>query len=462
MAIHNGMEQDNELTENIGNDDNSASKDKIHKSFKYRIYPTKEQETLLNEWQRSLRFIWNWSLGRRQVAHSLEGKDAKVKISHFFSKNKKMEFVKDKVIFCDQRDDFRNLKKEIDFLQKVPFTYCDEVLKSLSQSWQRCFKGLAKSPNFKKKHDGISMKLPSSELFSIRDGKLKISGFNTLLSIALHRPLEGRVMSCSITKGSNNTWFASILCELDSPVKIPFSGKIEPGARVIGLDMGVANPIADSNGGFIANPKLFERYQQKTAKLQRKAAKQKKFSQNWKKTQNKIGRLSTKKANIRNDWQHKATSHYVNNFDIIAIEDLDVSDMIKSAAGTIESPGKNVKKKSNLNRSISDVGWYSFGMKLAYKITRKPIQGCLVKVPPAYTSQKCSNCGHIDPLNRLTQDKFACVKCNTRMHADLNAAINIKSQGIDQINNPPAPKPKSIPLSDRKKKTPIKKIEDKT
>jgi len=112
---------------------------------------------------------------------------------------------------------------------------------------------------------------------------------------------------------------------------------------------------------------------------------------------------------------------------VVVIEDLKVANMSKSAKGTKESPGKNVKAKSGLNKSILDQGWYEFRRQLEYKQLWRG--GQVLAVPAAYTSQKCSRCGHTEPGNRRTQEAFSCLSCRHQEHADINAAKNIEAAG---------------------------------
>ena len=124
---------------------------------------------------------------------------------------------------------------------------------------------------------------------------------------------------------------------------------------------------------------------------------------------------------------HKVSTEISKNHAMIVVEDLKVENMSKSAKGTVEKPGKNVKQKSGLNRSIRDQGWGEFIHQLEYKQLWSG--GQLVKIDPKFTSQKCSKCGHISKDNRKTQSKFKCVNCGFESNADLNAAINILEAG---------------------------------
>ena len=141
----------------------------------------------------------------------------------------------------------------------------------------------------------------------------------------------------------------------------------------------------------------------------------------------RLGNLHRRIAHQRADWLHKLSTELADQHPVIAIEDLKVKAMTASAAGTTEKPGKNVKAKSGLNRSILDAAWSEFARQLDYKLQARG--GALIKVPAAYTSQACSACGHTEKLNRESQARFKCVACGHAENADVNAAKNILAAG---------------------------------
>ncbi|HEI8394373.1 TPA: RNA-guided endonuclease InsQ/TnpB family protein, partial [Proteus mirabilis] len=167
--------------------------------------------------------------------------------------------------------------------------------------------------------------------------------------------------------------------------------------------------------------------QRKLARLQRKLSRKIKFSANWQKQKRKIQRLHTHIANIRKDYLHKVTSEISKNHAMIVIEDLKVSNMSKSAKGTTERHGRNVKAKSGLNRSILEQGWYEMRRQLEYKQLWRG--GQVLAIPPAYTSQKCACCGHTAKENRQSQSQFECLECGDTANADINGARNILAAG---------------------------------
>jgi len=200
-----------------------------------------------------------------------------------------------------------------------------------------------------------------------------------------------------------------------------------PNSSEIGIDMGVKRFMTMSSGDFVEPLNLFKQELEKLAKLQRKLARQKKGSRNSRKTKRKIARLHRYIADSRRDFLHKTSTKIAKNHSIVYVEDLKVSNMSASAGGTKESPGKNVKQKSGLNRSILDQGWYGFFQMLSYKLEQRG--GKLIKVDPKNTSRTCPRCGLVSAENRKSQATFACIGCGYRSNADEVGAINILRAG---------------------------------
>ena len=152
-----------------------------------------------------------------------------------------------------------------------------------------------------------------------------------------------------------------------------------------------------------------------------------KFSKNWCKAKKRVQSTHIRISNARCDYLHKATSEIASNHALVCIEDLQVKNMSASAKGTALKPGKNVKAKSGLNKSILDQGWFEFRRQLEYKLAWAG--GVLVAVPAHHTSQECPLCGHTDKANRRTQASFECVACGYANNADVVGAINVLERG---------------------------------
>ncbi len=168
--------------------------------------------------------------------------------------------------------------------------------------------------------------------------------------------------------------------------------------------MGIAKLCALSDGTVIENPASFKQYKRKLAKLQRQLARKVKFSKNFYKAKAKITALHIRIADTRRDFIHKETTTIAKNQGLVVLEDLRIKNMSRSAKGSIDSPGKDVKQKSGLNRSILDAGWGEFRRQLEYKVDWAG--GILIAVDSKNTSRRCPVCGHTAKENRLTQADF--------------------------------------------------------
>lgn len=216
-------------------------------------------------------------------------------------------------------------------------------------------------------------------------------------------------------------WFISIQTERE--VEAP----LHQAAAVVGVDLGVARFATLSDGQYIAPLNSFKKHQRRLACHRRSMARKQKFSKNWVKAKFKVQRLHRTIANVRNDFLHKTSPTISKNHALICIEDLKVANMSRSAKGSKEKTGLNVKAKSVLNRCILDQGWSELRRQLEYK--QAWLGGWVVAVPPQYTSQRCSRCGHVHIANRTSQECFACKSCGYEVNADLNAARNILAAG---------------------------------
>ena len=216
-------------------------------------------------------------------------------------------------------------------------------------------------------------------------------------------------------------WFVSIQTRRE--VELPAT----PVTTAIGIDLGIARFATLSDGSYIAPLNSFKSKAAKLAKYQRRMAHKQKFSNNWKKAKAKVQKIHTQIANTRCDFLHKATTTISQNHALVFVEDLQVRNMSRSAAGTAEHHGKNVAQKSGLNKAILDQGWGEFQRQLDYKTAWNG--GLLIAVPAHHTSQTCPCCGHVSKDNRQTQARFACVECGYENNADVVGAINVLERG---------------------------------
>jgi putative transposase len=194
----------------------------------------------------------------------------------------------------------------------------------------------------------------------------------------------------------------------------------------VGIDRGVSVFAALSTGELIAPASVGKKALRALAHAQRNAARKVKGSNNRRRAQLRVARLHMRVANARKDYLHKLSTTIAQNHGLVVIEKLNVGAMTRSAKGTIDAPGRNVRAKAGLNRAILDQGWGAFREMLAYKLPE--YGGRLIEVPAAYTSQTCSACGVIDADSRQDQ-RFECRACGHSAHADHNASLNILRRG---------------------------------
>jgi putative transposase len=232
--------------------------------------------------------------------------------------------------------------------------------------------------------------------------------------------MEGTAKNVTVSQ-SGGHWYISIQTERE------VEQTVHPSTSIIGIDVGIAKFATLSDGTIFEPVNGFRKHQQRLARYQRCMSRKQKFSSNWKKAKAKINKLHTRIANVRKDYLHKTTTAISQNHAIVCIEDLKIKNMSKTAKGTITKPGRNVRAKSGINRSILDQGWFEFRRQLEYKEQWQG--GEVVVVPARNTSRKCNVCGHTTSDNRTSQSRFKCTACGHEVNADVNAACNILAAG---------------------------------
>ncbi len=205
----------------------------------------------------------------------------------------------------------------------------------------------------------------------------------------------------------------------------------ETTGAVVGIDMGITQSVTTSDGVHLSMPKLLSSGEaQRKRRLQRQMARQQKGSNRRERSKHKVAVLCAREADRRKDWIEKTTTDLVHEFDLIVIEDLKVKNMVRSARGTTETPGKHVAAKSGLNRSIHSQAWGLFRQRLSDKARAAASPVEIIVINPAYTSQRCSECGYTAKENRKSQAVFSCQSCHYTDNADVNAAKNILAAGL--------------------------------
>jgi transposase len=227
------------------------------------------------------------------------------------------------------------------------------------------------------------------------------------------RPVSADAKSCRITQDRARRWHVAFAV-IPDPVPGPGTG------QVVGIDRGIAVSAALSTGELLHAPGLSNGERTRLVKLQRRLARAMGGSRRRHRIKLAVARLRVREADRRKDWAEKASTDLARRFDVIRVEDLDIIGMTRSAKGTAQRPGRNVRAKAGLNRGILRSGW---GLMVRRLEDKAP--GRVERIHPAFTSQRCSACGHIAAGSRESQALYRCVACGFACNADVNAAINI-------------------------------------
>jgi putative transposase len=244
------------------------------------------------------------------------------------------------------------------------------------------------------------------------------------------RPVPPDARSYRVTMDRAGRWHVAFAAV---PAPVPAHGV----DLTVGIDRGVAVSAALSTGDRLRVPGLSWREQARLRRLGRKLARAKKGSARRGQVRLAIARLWARETDRRKDWAEKASTDIARRFDVIRVEDLQIKNMTRSARGTRENPGRNVGQKAGLNRGILGSGW---GLLVSRLEDKAP--GRVEKIRPAFTSQRCSACGHVDRDSRESQAVFRCTACGYACHADVNAARNIAAghavtaRGGDGVTRP--------------------------
>ena len=370
----------------------------LRKAFKFEIMPNGNQIRRIKQFCGCSRFVFNRALAWQNEQYE---QDNSFKFSYTKIANLLPQW-----------------KKELVWLKECHSQVLQQSLKDLESAFKNFFQQRADFPKFKKKGLKERFRFPQGCKLEQQNNRLYLPKIGWV-RYRNSRDIVGEIKNVTVSQKCGH-YFVSIQTEFEYEIPTHKGGEI-------GIDMGVARFATLSNGEFFEPLNAFKTYKGKLAKLQRQLKNKVKFSQNWQKLKAKIAKLHHKIANCRKDFLHKISTQISKNHAMIYIEDLQVSNMSKSAKGTVEAHGKNVKQKSGLNRSILDQSWFEFRRQLDYKTQWQG--GFLVAVPAQNTSRTCPCCGHVAKENRQTQANFECVECGYTENADVVGALNVLGRG---------------------------------
>ena len=371
-------------------------------AFKFELTPTGEQRRDMCRFAGACRFVFNKALALQQTNREAGGK-----------------FI-GYVAMASHLTAWRH-GAETPWLKDSPAHPLQHALKDLERAYKNFFAGRTAYPRFKKRGWCDSFRYPDRKQIKLDQGNNRI--FLPKLGWLRYRNSRnvlGEVRNATVSQHAGK-WFVSIQTarEVEQPVTQATSA--------IGIDMGVARFATLSDGSFLAPLNSFKRHEARLRRAQQAMNRKVKFSNNWRKAKARVQRIHACIGNARRDYLHKATTTISQNHAMVCIEDLQVRNMSRSAAGSVDAPGKNVRTKSGLNKAILDQGWFEFRRQLDYKMAWNG--GWLIAVPPANTSRTCPACHCVSAENRKVQAAFRCVECGHEVHADVVGAINILARG---------------------------------
>ncbi|HEY8331906.1 MAG TPA: transposase [Pseudomonas sp.] len=370
-------------------------------AFKYELMPTGEQQCQMRRFAGSCRFVFNQALALQQANREAGGKY----IGY--------------VAMAKQLTAWRN-SGETAWLKEAPVHPLQHALKDLEKAYKNFFEKRADFPRFKRKGQRDSFRYPDPKQIKLDQANSRI--FLPKLGWLRYRNSRealGELRNVTVSL-SGGRWFVSIQTRREVEIPVPQGG-------AVGIDLGIARFATLSDGTFHEPLNSFKRHEAALCQAQQAMSRKTKFSSNWMKAKARVQHLHARIGNARRDYLHKTSTAISQNHALVFVEDLQVRNMSQSAAGTTETPGKNVRAKSGLNKSILDQGWFEFRRQLDYKLAWSG--GHLVAVPPRNTSRTCPSCGHVSAENRRTQADFHCVECGFAENADVVGAINVLRAG---------------------------------
>ena len=348
-------------------------------TYKFRLYPTHQQEFVMNETIETCRRLYNDLLDNR---------------------------IENRTGAFEQKRLLTAYRKENKYLGRVHSQVLQDVVFRLDKAFGSFFGGLSKFPKFRRNRRYNSFTYPQLGGFGISTGRLYLSMIGKV-RIILHREIEGRMKTCTIIRDIDQ-WYACIAAEKETAESVPND------RPPVGIDLGVAAVAALSDGTILPAPKLLITSEVEIKTLQKSLSRKQKGSKNQEKAKVALAKSWRKLRNRRNDFAHKASRFFADNYATIVFEDLKIPNMVKN---------------HNLASAILDACWGKTRLLTAYKAERRG--GRVILVDPRGTSQECSGCGKVVEKT-LSERTHLCPFCGLQLDRDVNAARNILAKGLEQ------------------------------
>ena len=391
---------------------------------RYRLEPTREQADALLRHCADARYVWNlcveqdgwWRRGRGRMPG-----------------------------FAERCRQLTAARADNPWLAEGSVIVQQQAIRDHAQAMAQFFAGTRKRPGWRRRGEDESFRVVAIRSSDVRRlnrnwGEVNVPKVGWI-RFRWSRAVSDRVKSYRVIRDRAGRWHVAFAV-IPAPITGPGSGD------VIGIDRGVVVSAALSTGEMLSAPGLSSHERARLRKLERKLARARRGSGHRARVKISLARLKGREATRRKDWVEKVSTTLARRFDLIRVEDLNIRAMTRSARGTLAEPGRNVAAKAGLNRGIARSGW---GLLVRRIEDKAP--GRVERVPSAWTSQRCSACGHIARESRESQALFRCVACGFACNADVNAARNIaaghavKARGGDGASRPVNREPQPLLLS---------------
>ena len=362
----------------------------IQKTYKFRLYPNKEQEKMLANYFGSVRFVYNHFLAKRKEQYEQTRKS-----SNYYEQAKELTAMKKTEAFS--------------WLKEINSQTLQHALRHLETAYVNFFKGRTRFPRFHSKKHGGSFAVPQH--FKVEGNRIFIPKFKGGIRFAKSQDVLGELRNMTVSVTPSGKYYVCIMAQVEV-------GDLEKTNLSVGIDLGLKDFVITSNGDRYSSNKFIKKYSKKLATMQKHLSRKKKGSGSWNRQRIKVARLQEKITSCRNDKLHKISVELIRRYDVVCCEDLNVKGMVKN---------------HHLAKAVSDASWGTFVTMLEYKA--KWYGKELVKIGRFYPSSKtCHHCGHVKEDLSLEDRYYTCPNCGELIDRDLNAAKNILDEGLRNIS----------------------------